>query len=275
MAPKGGIVQDGRLRYYGYTDFVLLVATPDAAFKIARITFGRDGSVYVQFPYCVEKEGWIGVLPIPPGREGPTTYTLSEHGSFVPTDVKFAHHTSGVVHFTKTGDDRVPRTGRHSWPLTGPIGQLFSLQVLEPERFEPLKKADKKAMHLAVRMPRAAATLGWYAEWRRKKDFEQQIHPPGGVAGPVTRVQSRATGEVNEVFFLGQPEGFGAQDHIIVLTAGTPKAPDGFSGPGMAFLGGWDMHEVREVGEKPDLKGCLAFIYPAHPPRATPTPPAE
>lgn len=262
MAVKGGIVQEGRLRYFAYTDFVLLAVTPGSAYKIARITFGKDGSIYVQFPYCAEKQGWIGILSIDPDKNGPTTYRLNEHGSFVTTDVKFAHHTSGVVHFSKTGDRSVPPTGRMSWPLTGPLGHLFALQVIEPERFTPLEKPDKQAKYLAVRMSPGATSISWHAEWRRKRDVEQNMEPAGGIAGPTTKVRSRRTGEESEVIFLGQPEGFGARDHILMLTSGSPAVPKGFQGSGMAFLGGWDVHEEEKTGDRPDVHGCLAFLYP-------------
>jgi hypothetical protein len=262
MTVKGGIVQEGRLRYFAYSDFVLLAVTPAAAYKIARVTFGKDGSIYVQFPYCAEKQGWIGILPIDPSNDGPTTYKLSEHGSFVATDVKFAHHVSGEAHFSKTGDATIHPTRRVSWPLTGPLGHLFVLQVIEPERFARLENPDKRAKYLAVRMSPGATSISWHAEWRRKRDVEQNIQPAGDSAGPTTTVRSRRTGEENAVIFLGQPEEYGARDHVLMLTSGSPKVPSGFSGTGMTFLGGWDVHEVANTGDRPEVHGCLAFVYP-------------
>jgi hypothetical protein len=265
MPARDGIVQEGALRYFAYSDFVLLAVTPGVAYKIARITFGKDGSIYVQFPYCAEKQGWIGILPIDPDKDDPTTYKLSEHGSFVATDVKFAHHTSGAVHFSKTGDSAIPPTRRVSWPLTGPLGHLFALQVIEPERFNQLEKRDNRAKYLGVQMSPGTTSISWHAEWRRKRDVEQNMEPARGIAGPTTKVRSRRMGEESEVIFLGQPEGFGARDHILMLTSGSPEVPKGFRGTGMTFLGGWDAHEVEKSGDRPDVHGCLAFLYPASP----------
>jgi hypothetical protein len=264
MAVRGAVVQDGAVRYYAYADFVLLVETETAAFKIARITFGRDGSIYVQFPYCVEKQGWIGTLPIDPTRHGPMTYSLREHGAYVETDVKFAHHTSGEAHFSKTGDDTIRGTGRTAWPLTGPIGHLFDLQVMQPDRFAPLTKRDKRVMYLALSADASHQSVGWHAEWRRKSAIEANIHPVGGVTGPTARIASRTTGEESEVFLLGQPEGFGARDHVLLLTASQRAPTRGIEGSGMTFLAGWDTHEVATPGATADVRGCLAFIYPAH-----------
>jgi hypothetical protein len=159
MTVTRGIVQEGQLRYFAYSDFVLLVVTPVAAYKIARITLVRDGSIYVQFPYCAEKQGWIGRLPIDPSNDGPITYKRSEHGSYVATDVKFAHHVSGEVHFSKIGTATIPPTRRVLWPLTDPLGHLFALQVMEPERFAKLEKPDQRAKYLAVRMSPGATSI--------------------------------------------------------------------------------------------------------------------
>lgn len=262
MTPRGGVVQDGRVRYFAYPEFVLLVATPTAAFKIARITFGRDGSIYVQFPYCIEKQGWIGILPIDPTRQGPTTYALREHGAYVETDVKFAHHTSGEAHFSKTGDETIPSTRRMAWPLTGPLGHLFDLQVMQPDRFTPLTKRDKRVMYLALTVDHIGESVGWHVEWRRKRDIEANTQPPGGVVPPTTRIISRATGQESEVFLLGQPAGYGARDHVLLLTAGQREPTAGMETSGMTFLAGWDTHEVATPRDPPEVRGCLAFIYP-------------
>ena len=61
------IEQDGRLRLFAAAEAVIVVRTPLAMFKIARISFGkRDGSIYLQFPYLKEKEGILAAR----GRKG-------------------------------------------------------------------------------------------------------------------------------------------------------------------------------------------------------------
>lgn len=252
----------GSLRFYATAHTVLVVRTPEAAYKVARVSFGRDGSIYVQFPYCREKAGWVGVLPIEAGQAGPVTYTMRDHGAPVSTDVKFAHHASGEVHFSKTGHD-VPRTRRQSFPLGGPIGHVFHLQVFRPAAFTRIEKRDKGALYFELDFRFGAPTgAGWRAEWRRKRDVVDSIHPPGGVAGPATTIQHRATGVQERVVLVGQPPGYALRDHVLLLTGGADPLPAGVDGPGMAFLGGWNAHEVASPGDGADLGGCLAFLYP-------------
>src|SRR4051812_42730817 len=104
MSPRPILERDGQLAFHSASDFVLLLTSRGEARKIARISFGRDGSIYFQFPYCTKKEGWIGELPASaPGTQ--VTYRLADHGNFVGTDVKFSHHRSGVALFSKTGHE--------------------------------------------------------------------------------------------------------------------------------------------------------------------------
>lgn len=266
MPPKPKVEQYRQLKYYAAANTVLLVRMPYAVFKIARISFGKDGSIYVQFPYCTEKSGWIGELPIARGQDGPTTYALTEHGSFVSTDVKFSHHRSGIALFSKSGHD-IPSTRRHSYPLNGPIGHLFNLQITDPHGFALLTKADPTVQYLALDFPdQSPATVTWRAEWRRKDSVVDNIQPRGGIAGPKTKVLHRQTGIEEEMVFLGQPEGYAMREHVMLLTGAASERPSGAQGAGMYFLAGWNAHEVQDSGQQADLGGALCLVHPARPP---------
>jgi hypothetical protein len=266
MPPKPKLERHGQLIFHSAAEFVLLLRSRSSERKIARISFGKDGSIYVQFPYCIQKSGWIGELPVPADPSATVTYSLRSHGSFVDTDVKFSHHRSGIALFSKTGLE-LPPTRRNSFRLDGPIGHLFRLQVSNPQDFAELKKIDKTVKYLALDFPDDGPTsISWRAEWRRKASLIANIQPPSGTAGPKTSVQHRVTGAVDEVLFLGQPPGYALRDHVLLLTGGPSPRPAGVTGSGMTFLGGWDEHEVQSADEKPVLRGALAFVYPAHEP---------
>jgi hypothetical protein len=262
VAPRPTVEQYKQLIFFATPEVVLLVRVVRTHYKVARITFGKDGSIYVQFPYCIEKSGWIGELPINADHEGPQTYSLTEHGEYVVTDVKFSHHRSGIAQFSKSGVE-LPDTRRQSFPLNGPIGHVFNLQVFQPHRFTVLEKPSPKAKYLALDFPDdRPASVSWRAEWRRKDSIVSAIEPLGD-AGPKSIIKHKVTGAENETFFVGQPPGYPLREHILLVTGGPSNPPIGQTSPGMAFLGGWDPHEISAAGEKPQLRGCLAFIYPA------------
>lgn len=121
MPPRPKLEKYRQLVFHSTADVVLLARLGRIIYKTARISFGRDGSIYVQFPYCNEKEGWIGELKIPPDQAQPVTYSLRQNGRFVDTDVKFSHHRSGIALFSKSGHE-LPQMRRQSFPLNGPIG---------------------------------------------------------------------------------------------------------------------------------------------------------
>lgn len=102
MDPREAVVTDGRLSYFAARNTVLIVQTPLGTVKICRLAFGRDGSIYVSFPYCREKAGILNAINR--STVGLETIDLGEGGVRVSTDVKFSHHASGVVQFSKTGE---------------------------------------------------------------------------------------------------------------------------------------------------------------------------
>src|SRR5688572_25658791 len=114
------LAHEGQLRFFRTEHAVVLIRTPDATYKLARLTFGGDGSIYVQFPYLEAKAGVIAELPVDKTVIGPVTYDLANLGETVDTDVKFSHHASGQVRFSKTGH-RIATPPRQSFPLNGPI----------------------------------------------------------------------------------------------------------------------------------------------------------
>lgn len=254
--------EGGTLQYFASKEAVLFVKTSQGEFKLARISWGSDGSIYVQFPYLAGKQGLLSEIDVDPNATGPTTYSLAEAGIYARTDVKFSHHASGVVGFSKTGhDERLPR--RTSFRLDGPIGRVFELHVQWPTGFAPLGQPKKKPIYLGFNFPSThpdAVVIA--AQWRRKADITRNIDPRGGISGPSTEVIARATGLRSSVYFFGQPSGFPLRDHVLQITSGSVALPRGADRPGMIFLGGWDMHERKDGEASKSLGSCLAFLYP-------------
>ena len=263
MTLKDLIAQESRLRYFATSETVIVMRTPIATFKVARVTFGKDGSIYVQFPYCIEKTGIVAELSTASATPAERTYRLGDVGEFVDTDVKFSHHLSGIAQFSKGGlHAKLPR--RQSFPLDGPIGHLFRLQVMWLDRFEVLKNPKNGVAYLGFDFPEEHPTsVVVLGEWRRKVDIVNNIDDPKGIAGPATQIQERATGAIRSVYFVGQPASLPLRDHVLMISGGAVDLPQGAQRSGMVFLGGWDPHEVKHTGAVGPASDCLTFMYPA------------
>ena len=209
---SGQILQEGPLRYYAARHTTVLAATPLGQFKLFQIAFGKDGSIYLPFPYLETKRGLLSEVD-PSIEPDPKTISLRRNGIDVTTDVKFSHHTSGIVQFSKTGgQDLLPR--RQSFRLDGPIGKIFDLHVYWLHgftQFDP-EKAGKTFL-LPFQLPDEHRTsLHVWAEWRRKKDIIDNLEPGGTWLGPGVSAITRATGTEVRFLPLGQPEGCGAKN---------------------------------------------------------------
>ena len=259
--------QLGRLRCFAARDPVFFVRNRNLFYKLCRISFGSDGSIYEQFPYLeTSKSGILAEAVVDVASFGPVTYDLGANGVTVSTDVKFSHHTSGIVQFSQTGKiDYAPR--RQSFPLNGPIGHVFKIHAYRLWGSTELTKTKKGVLHLGFNFHDAPATAAYIrAEWRRRKDIIKNISVPWGTAGPEAKVYNRKTREHMKAFFLGQPDELPLQDHVLVITGGSEPLPNGLDTPGMVFLGGWDQHERKPEDPIEPLGTCLAFLYPAEKP---------
>lgn len=139
---QGGQVRQGRLLYMAAPSSTVIAATPFGHFKLFKVTFGRDGSIYVPFPYLDTKRGVLSEAD-PETEPDPRTLNLRRNGLVVEYDVKFSHHTSGWVQFSKTGErGLLPR--RRSFPLDGPIGIVFDFRLYWLRGFAP---PDARRLH--------------------------------------------------------------------------------------------------------------------------------
>ena len=258
------ILTDGPLRYYAAENTVVFVQTPIARLKVCRIVFGRsDGSIYVDFPYHVAKEGLLSEVFLPLRREKPITLDLSEHGTYVTTDVKFAHHTSGEAHFSKTGK-ATALPARQSFPLPSSMGAIFEASIFWLHALTELDQIKGRDAHIGFRFEEPSIqSVVVRAEWRRKSDISANREVPLRVLGPETTGVHRSSGAVTFFRMLGQPRGFPLQDHLLLVTASPIEMVNPEQEPSIAFFGGWNEHE--QTPENPDRQRhtCLAFMYPA------------
>lgn len=255
MAKQAALVAEGPLRYYASSDTTVLAATSRGRFKLFRIVFGRDGSIYLPFPYLETKTGLLSEAS--PSDLDPRTLDLKTNGMLVSTDVKFSHHRSGIVQFSRSGDVAVlPR--RQSFELTRSIGRVFELHVYGLEGFAQFTAAKKTDFLLPFQFQDHPSGLRVTGEWLRKSDMIANLEPGGRWFGPDTFVFDRRTATEKRCLLIGQPSGHVLRDHILLLSADTVPLAEGADVSTMIFLGGFDPHE----GQAPASATRLAFLYP-------------
>jgi hypothetical protein len=252
---------DGNLRYFGAKSFVVAIKTSMARVKLCRIQFGGDGSIYVPFPYSKTKRGVVGAVRSEPASGTQVQLNIAKAGVAVEQDVKFTHHVSGIVQFSRTGMG-VPLPRRRSFPLSG-IGHLFELQVYWLSGLTWV--ADIKPRDLVLEFnfgARHPTGVFLRAEWRTKANVQTNAVPAGGTVGPTSEalnIEGRTRGRV---VFIGPPKDCPLQSHVVTLTAEEVPIPVGISTPTMIFLGGYDDQHATRAPNISTITGALAFMYP-------------
>jgi hypothetical protein len=266
MRADDTIVTEGNLSYYRAQSTVVSVQTSMADVKLCRIQFGSDGSIYIPLPYLNAKRGLLSEILDHPSSQAPFTYDLAKNGVTVDYDVKFSHHSSGVVRFSKTGkQDAWPR--RRSFPLSSEIGLLFQLQVHLLSGLKWVTKPERNDLPLTFSFPDTHPVgIKLIAHWRRKSDIRASVHPAGESVGPRSEGIHKPTGAVHRWAFLGQPAASPLNDHVLMLAVEPVAAIDGADVPTMVFLGGFNPHEITPSRPRYDSVGCLAFMYPCRAP---------
>jgi hypothetical protein len=103
-------------------------ARTEEAHQIAKIFFsGRDGSLYVDFPYFEHRDGLVCRATLTPGA---TEVSLVEGGKVTSHRVKYAHHRDGEAHFSQTGKV-LTQVRKPSVPLNRYSGHIFTIQLHE------------------------------------------------------------------------------------------------------------------------------------------------
>jgi hypothetical protein len=254
-AKPSPIVQEGRLSFFASRSTTVVATTPLGSFKLFKVLFGPDGSIYLPFPYLETKRGLLSEVD-PRSEPDPKSLDLRRDGKVIEYDAKFTHHTSGIVQFSQSGKgDLLPR--RHGFRLDGPIGRLFELRFYGIAGFAAVGKKSKDFV-LPIQFQRHPPNLRIWAEWRRKKDIIQNTETPTLAIGPTVNVVRRADGAALKFALLGQPRGLPLQDHVLLLSAEEAPSAQGADSPTTIFMGGWDQHE----GADPQTQKMLSFMYP-------------
>ena len=97
-------------------------------YKVLQVFFGRDGSIFVNFPYFRHREGILGVATLPANATATTAVNVEHCGKVASHLVKYSHHPDGRAHFSQDGKVRT-EIKRQSVPLDEHGGHIFSVLI--------------------------------------------------------------------------------------------------------------------------------------------------
>jgi hypothetical protein len=231
-------------------------------YKLLRVDFGKDGSLYVSFPYFRHRLGILGVVTIPPNGQITSQKNLEEKGRVTSHLVKYSHHPSGLALFSQTDIVR-SEVRRQSVPLDRQEGHIFSVLVQGLESFEEAderrdvgsspKRTAITFPFLSPPEPAAIKVVGW---WYGLSSLAPEGEAQPSVSPAVTALIR--DGRQQEGFLLASP--YGDAQRVLFITCEPVPRLD--SEPEvLCFYGGFDAPEVTTDPKKET--SFLAFKYPA------------
>ena len=82
---------------------VCVVKAADPRAKAFQIVFGRDGSLFIAFPYFRHRTGILSVSAIPATGTRQSQVNLEKDGKVASHLVKYSHHIDGRAPFSQSG----------------------------------------------------------------------------------------------------------------------------------------------------------------------------
>ena len=233
--------------------------------KIFQISFGKDGSLYVNFPYYKHNDGILSICTFPAKNRTASTIDLIPGGKVTLNQIKYSHHASGLAHFSKAGYLK-PVVSKQSITLNQACGHIFTVQF---QGIDDFKKVVDDGKPFTRRKRRNNAILKFPIEEKKDEAFkilgylysldELESRLNGKVEGPVANFEKN--GKRYSGFLIAPPTGNVLENHILLVFIEELPIIDKKNYSTLTFLGGFDPLEIVNDIKK-DSK-FLAFIYPS------------
>ena len=230
-------------------------------YKVLQIFFGRDRSLFVNFPYFRHRSGILATGTIPANRQNMSQVNLEIGGKVSSHLVKYSHHPDGRAHFSQDGKVRT-EVKRQSLPLDSHRGHIFSVLIQGLTAFDKANETkdagtSPKRTTINFQMPSAPdpEAIKLVGRWFPVSGFPLS-GTDGSKIGPVVPTKD-PNGRVQNGFLIASP--FSNAEHVLVLTCEPIPRVDQ-SPEALIFYGGFDSREVMDDLTKE--AGFLAFIYP-------------
>lgn len=226
--------------------------------KAFQVFFGKDGSLFITFPYYRHRVGLLSNSAIPADGQRQTQVNLEHGGKVTSHLVKYSHHPDGRAHFSQTGKI-VTAVKRQSLALDRQHGHMFSLQIQGLQAFDPAdpsKDAGKSVKRSVIDFPidPPAEAIKFVGRWLDVG--RMRFSNPTPTIGPEVAI-SEPDGTSLRGIMVASP--YMNARHVLLLTCAPilrlGQAPEVF-----IFQGGFDPPEIMIDPTKE--AGFLAFRYP-------------
>jgi hypothetical protein len=242
---------------------IVTVRAKAARYKIFRVFFGRDRSLFVTFPYFKHSTGILAAATIPGNGQNTSQVDLKIGGKIASHLVKYSHHPDGRAHFSQTGKVRTEIL-RQSIKLDTQRGHIFSVIIRGLSGFDQADQvsdvaATPKRTELTFdlgELPGSAIKFvaRWYDISNLPLPLTEEKEPN---VGPALVLQD-ADGKQQNGVLVASP--YEDARHVLVIACELMPWQDQESEM-MLFYGGFDAHEV--MFDTALNAGFLTFLYPA------------
>lgn len=243
--------------------YVVTVEAGKNVYKIFQIIFSRgDGSLHVNFPYFIHKEGIVCEATMPGKVSFPYDLSLLPGGKTTKHQVKYSHHVSGETLFSQDGKI-FTQIRKKSVPLRSQSGHLFTVMVWGIPSFDLASKKkdqvsnDKRSI-LTFAFEEIPIALKFVGMWYSTQLLSTR-HIGGCINfGPKAPLLS-SDGRIREGLLLVDPFLGNGKEYALSLYC--EKIPSEDTKEALTFIGGFDPPEIIEDHDR--NTNLLALMYPA------------
>ncbi len=236
---------------------VCVVKAGDLRAKAFQIVFGRDGSLFITFPYFKHRVGLLSSAVISATGARQSQVNLEKGGKVTSHLVKYSHHTDGTAHFSQTGKI-VTAVKRQSIALDKQHGHIFSLLIQGAHALDvadPVKdrgmSPKRTVVDFQVEPSEAIKFVGLWFDVNKLP-----FNNPTPTTGPMLLTMGRDGVQRNACLFASPHAN---ARHVLSITCEKIEK----LGPErevFVFYGGFDPPEMMTDPQKE--AGFLAFRYP-------------
>jgi hypothetical protein len=226
--------------------------------KAFQVFFGRDGSLFISFPYFRHRIGILSASAIPANGAQESKVDLEHGGKVTSHLVKYSHHPDGRAHFSQTGKI-VTAIKRQSIALDTQHGHMFSLliqgfgalDVAEAET-DTAPTSKRHVINFEAEPTQAVKFVGRWFDVNRMR-----FSNPTATIGPIVPLIEPDGLTTRPACLVASP--YTNARHVLALSC-EPIPTLGPEPEIFMFYGGFDPAETMMDVTKE--AGFLAFLYP-------------